>query len=152
MRLQKLTSGVCASLLLILGIQVLNSTHASAGCRDYPESVTEACVAQNLAEEQARQGSYAAEQAARQAEAAQAAIDNANRDAAARAATQAADAALPADDCSRSTNKFLQSCIDAATEKARLENEAKNAADVAATKAADALLQKMTANVQQISY
>ena len=26
-----------------------------AGCRDYPESVTPACAAQNLAEEQARQ-------------------------------------------------------------------------------------------------
>ena len=149
---RKFISGVSASLLLILGIQFINPTAASAGCRDYPESVTEACAAQNLAEEQARQIAYAAEMAARQAAADQAAIDNANRDAAARAATQAADAALPADDCSRSTNKFLQSCIDAATEKARLENEAKNAADVAATKAADALLQKMTANVQQISY
>lgn len=31
---------------------------AQAGCRDYPESVTDACVAQNLAEEQARQAEY----------------------------------------------------------------------------------------------
>ncbi len=94
---RKLISVVCASLLLILGIQLLNPTVASAGCRDYPESVTEACAAQNLAEEQARQIAYAAEMAARQAAADQAAIDNANRDAANRAATQAADAAT----CSR---------------------------------------------------
>jgi hypothetical protein len=80
---RKFISGVCASLLLILGIQFINATVASAGCRDYPESVTEACVAQNLAEEQARQiASMPRSKPHRQAEAAQAAIDNANRDAA----------------------------------------------------------------------
>lgn len=95
---KKLAPAVCASLLLILGIQFLNPTAASAGCRDYPESVTPACEAQNMAEQQARQ---IAEQATRQAREDQAAIDNANRAAADRAATQAADSALAPDDCSR---------------------------------------------------
>ena len=68
---RKLISGVCVSLLLILGIQFLNPTAASAGCRDYPESVTPACEAQNMAEQQAMQIAQAAEQAARQAAATQ---------------------------------------------------------------------------------
>jgi hypothetical protein len=41
--------------LLTTGFLVSNTQIAVAGCRDYPESVTPACAAQNLAEEQARQ-------------------------------------------------------------------------------------------------
>lgn len=36
---------------------------ANAGCRDYPESITPGCVAQNLAEEQARQAADSAKRA-----------------------------------------------------------------------------------------
>jgi hypothetical protein len=41
--------------LLTAGFLVSNTQIAVAGCRDYPESVTPACAAQNLAEEQTRQ-------------------------------------------------------------------------------------------------
>ena len=41
--------------LLTAGFFLSNTQTATAGCRDYPESVTPACAAQNLAEEQARQ-------------------------------------------------------------------------------------------------
>jgi hypothetical protein len=41
--------------LLTAGFLVSNTQTATAGCRDYPESVTPACAAQNLAEQQARQ-------------------------------------------------------------------------------------------------
>ena len=41
--------------LLTAGFLLSNTQTATAGCRDYPESVTPACAAQNLAEEQARQ-------------------------------------------------------------------------------------------------
>ena len=41
--------------LLTAGFLVSNTQTATAGCRDYPESVTPACAAQNLAEEQTRQ-------------------------------------------------------------------------------------------------
>ena len=41
--------------LLTAGFLISNTQTATAGCRDYPESVTPACAAQNLAEEQARQ-------------------------------------------------------------------------------------------------
>jgi hypothetical protein len=41
--------------LLTAGFLVSNTQSAVAGCRDYPESVTPGCAAQNLAEEQARQ-------------------------------------------------------------------------------------------------
>ena len=45
-----------ASLLLSVITPIFIATpSATAGCRDYPESITPACVAQNLAEEQARQ-------------------------------------------------------------------------------------------------
>jgi hypothetical protein len=50
-----LTIAISAAAFLILFPQ-----QANAGCRDYPESVTPACVAQNLAEEQIRQAEYAA--------------------------------------------------------------------------------------------
>ena len=41
--------------LLSTGFVFTSAPVANAGCRDYPESVTPACAAQNLAEEQARQ-------------------------------------------------------------------------------------------------
>ena len=41
--------------LLSTGFVFTSAPVANAGCRDYPESVTPGCVAQNLAEEQARQ-------------------------------------------------------------------------------------------------
>jgi len=45
-----------ASLLLSVITPIFIATpSATAGCRDYPESITPGCVAQNLAEEQARQ-------------------------------------------------------------------------------------------------
>ena len=45
-----------ASMLLSVITPIFIATpSAIAGCRDYPESITPGCVAQNLAEEQARQ-------------------------------------------------------------------------------------------------
>ena len=41
--------------LLSSGFLISSTPVANAGCRDFPESVTPACAAQNLAEEQARQ-------------------------------------------------------------------------------------------------
>ena len=41
--------------LLTAGFLLSNTQTATAGCRDYPESVTPACEAQNMAEEKARQ-------------------------------------------------------------------------------------------------
>ena len=41
--------------LLSSGFLITSTPIANAGCRDFPESVTPACAAQNLAEEQARQ-------------------------------------------------------------------------------------------------
>ena len=41
--------------LLSSGFLITSTPVANAGCRDFPESVTPACAAQNLAEEQARQ-------------------------------------------------------------------------------------------------
>jgi hypothetical protein len=56
------------------------------------------------------------------------------------AATLTADAALPVDDCKRSTNRLLQRCVDAATESARLASEAADTAEKAAVAEADSLL------------
>lgn len=53
---------------------------ANAGCRDFPESVTPLCAAQNLAEEQARQAEAAQAQIAATAAAEEAARANAERD------------------------------------------------------------------------
>jgi len=62
-----------ASLLLSVITPIFIATpSATAGCRDYPESITPGCVAQNLAEEQARQ-------VADQAKRAQDLIDAENR-------------------------------------------------------------------------
>jgi len=41
--------------LLTAGFLLSNTQTATAGCRDYPESVTPACEAQNMAEEKSRQ-------------------------------------------------------------------------------------------------
>lgn len=49
----KLKLTFLATLVMIAGL--LTTAPAQAGCRDYPESITPGCVAQNLAEEQARQ-------------------------------------------------------------------------------------------------
>ena len=115
--------------LILLSLSFPGIQSAQAGCRDYPDSVTPECVAQNLAEAAVLQEAYAAEQAARQVEAERAAIANAERDAQDRAATAAVDAGLAADDCARSTNRYLQSCLDAQTAKAAAENAATNAAE-----------------------
>ena len=121
-----------------LNLSVLPS--ASAGCQDYPESVTPECVATNLALEKLRQEAYEAAQAAKRIQEEQTARDNAAKDAADREATRAADNALAPDDCARSTNRYLQSCVDAEVEKARIANEAKDDANRAATAAADSAL------------
>ena len=47
--------------LLSAGFLITATPVANAGCRDYPESITPACVAQNLAEEQARAAAYEAQ-------------------------------------------------------------------------------------------
>ena len=49
--------------LLSTGFVFTSAPVANAGCRDYPESVTPGCVAQNLAEEQARQAADVAKRA-----------------------------------------------------------------------------------------
>ena len=62
MKLRAAISGSVVSILaasLLIGI----SQPAFAGCRDFPESVTPECVAQNLAEEKARQVDTAAQMA-----------------------------------------------------------------------------------------
>jgi hypothetical protein len=126
---------IFAFLLSSLNLTVLPS--ANAGCQDYPESVTPECAAANLAIAKLAQEAYEAAQAAKRIQEEQTARDNAAKDAADRAATTAADSALAPDDCARSTNRFVQSCIDTAVEKARIANEEKNTADNAATVAAD---------------
>ncbi len=49
--------------LLSAGFLFTSTPVANAGCRDYPESITPGCVAQNLAEEQARAAADAAKRA-----------------------------------------------------------------------------------------
>ena len=49
--------------LLSTGFVFTSAPVANAGCRDYPESITPGCVAQNLAEEQARQSADVAKRA-----------------------------------------------------------------------------------------
>jgi hypothetical protein len=118
------TLKVIAFALFVTSINFVSSPIANAGCQDYPESVTPICVAENLAIAKLAQEAYEAEQVLKQQQVEQAARDNAAKDAADRAATIAADNALAPDDCARSTNRFLQRCIDIAVEKARMENEA----------------------------
>ncbi len=115
----------------------VSSPTANAGCQDYPESITPICVAENLAIAKLAQEAYEAAQIAKRLQEEQTARDNAAKDAAERAATIATDNALAPDDCARSTNRYLQRCIDIAVEKARIENENKSAADRAAIIAAD---------------
>jgi len=123
--------------LLLSSINFISAPAANAGCQDYPESTTPACVAENLAIAKLAQEAYEAAQAARRLQEEQTARDNAAKDAADRAATIAADNALAPDDCARSTNRYLQRCIEIETARAVAENEAKSAADRAATLAAD---------------
>ena len=59
---------------------LIQANPANASCRDYPESVTPACVAQNLAEEQARQAAEEARRAKEIADAEKRAQDQAQRD------------------------------------------------------------------------
>ena len=49
--------------LLSTGFVFTSAPAANAGCRDYPESITPGCVAQNLAEEQARAAADVAKRA-----------------------------------------------------------------------------------------
>jgi hypothetical protein len=123
--------------LLVSSINFVSAPVANAGCQDYPESTTPACVAENLAIAKLAQEAYEAAQVARRLQEEQTARDNAAKDAADRAATIAADNALAPDDCARSTNRYLQRCTDIETARAVAENEAKSAADRAATLAAD---------------
>jgi hypothetical protein len=62
-------------------------------------------------------------------------LANEAADLADKAAVAEADSLLAVDDCKRSTNKFLQSCIDAAVAKAKAENDAVQAAEAAAQNA-----------------
>jgi hypothetical protein len=126
-----------AFVLLLSSINFVSAPAANAGCQDYPESTTPACVAENLAIAKLAQEAYEAAQVARRLQEEQTARDNAAKDAADRAATIAADNALAPDDCARSTNRYLQRCTDIETARAVAENEAKSAADRAATLAAD---------------
>jgi hypothetical protein len=126
--------------LLLTSLNLVSIPTANAGCQDYPESVTPICVAENLAIAKLAQEAYEAAQIARRLQEEQTARDNAAKDAADRAATIAADNSLAADDCARSTNRYLKRCADIEVEKARIANEAKDAADRAATAAADSKL------------
>ena len=123
--------------LLLSSINFISAPAANAGCQDYPESTTPACVAENLAIAKLAQEAYEAAQVARRLQEEQTARDNAAKDAADRAAILAADNALAPDDCARSTNRYVQRCVDIETARAVAENEAKSAADRAATLAAD---------------
>jgi hypothetical protein len=133
----RLTVKLLSFLLLLASINFVVLPSANAGCQDFPESVTPQCVAENLALAKLAQEAYEAAQVAKRLQEEQAARDNAAKDAAERAAKDAADTALSPDDCARSSNRYLQRCIDASVEKARLANEAKDAAERAATAAAD---------------
>jgi len=59
---------------------IIQVTPANASCRDYPESVTPACVAQNLAEQQAYQAAEEARLAKQIADAEKRAQDQAQED------------------------------------------------------------------------
>jgi hypothetical protein len=126
---------IFSTLLLSLNFSTIPA--ANAGCQDYPESITPECVAENLAIAKLAQEAYEAAQIAKRLQEEQTARDNAAKDAADRAATIAADNALAPDDCARSTNRYLQRCVDIEVERARLANEARSATELAATLAAD---------------
>ena len=97
-------------LLLSLTLLQVIPTTAHASCADFPDSTTDACIAENLAAEQARQAAYAAKQAA-DAAAVQAAADAQRAQQAADDAARAAAASgLPADSCGRPENSGSNKC------------------------------------------
>jgi hypothetical protein len=110
----------------------LTPNSAFASCAEYPDSVTPACVAENLLVEQARQAAYAAEQVRRQAESDAAAATQRAQQAAEEAARAASDALLPPDSCDRLVNYGTNVC----TEKRIAESSAKAAALAAKQQAA----------------
>ena len=122
---------------LLTSLNLVSIPSANAGCQDYPESVTPICVAENLVIAKLAQEAYEAAQIAKRLQEEQTARYWAEKDAADRAATIAADNALAPDDCARSTNRYTLRCANIESEKARIANEAKDAADRAATAAAD---------------
>ena len=114
---KKLSSGLTLGAILL---SLMTPTSAQAGCLDYPESVTDACVAQNLADEQARQAEY-------QQRAAQEQIDAQRR---AEQAQQEQFVANGSRSCSLPENASSPSCISEnlayeqqrqAQEKARMD-------------------------------
>jgi hypothetical protein len=114
---KKLNAVIAASVMVLA---LLATTSAQAGCRDYPESVTDACISQNLAEEQARQAEY-------QQRAAQELLDAQRR---AEQAQQEQFVANGSRSCSLPENASSPSCVienlayeqqRQAQEKARLE-------------------------------
>ena len=97
-------------LLLSLTLLQVIPTTAHASCAEFPDSTTDACIAENLAAEQARQAAYAAKQAA-DAAAVQAAADAQRAQQAADDAARAAAASgLPADSCGRPENSGSNKC------------------------------------------
>lgn len=97
-------------LLLSLSLLQVIPTTAHASCAEFPDSTTDACIAENLAAEQARQAAYAAKQAA-DAAAVQAAADAQRAQQAADDAARAAAASgLPADSCGRPENSGSNKC------------------------------------------
>lgn len=124
-------------LFMLASLNLTSIGSASAGCQDFPESVTPECVIENLAIAKLMQEAYEAAQIAATIRSEQVARENAARDEAERAAIIAADNALAPDDCRRSTNRWVQRCSDIEVERARLANEAIDAARRAATLAAD---------------
>jgi hypothetical protein len=110
-------------IFLLASLNLSTIPSAIAGCQDYPQSVTPECVLENLAIAKLLEEKRKADEVEGQRKADEAARYWAEKSAADRAATTAADNALAPDDCARSTNTFLQRCVDARTEKARAENE-----------------------------
>jgi len=111
-------------IFLLASLNLSTIPSAIAGCQDYPQSVTPECVLENLAIAKLLEEKRKADEVEGQRKVDEAARYWAEKSAADRAATTAADNALAPDDCARSTNTSLQRCIDARTEKARVENEA----------------------------
>jgi hypothetical protein len=87
--------------LLSTGFVFTSAPVANAGCRDYPESVTPGCVAQNLAEEQARQAADTLQRA-------QDLIDAENRAKAQAAQQYAAEGSRP---CSVYPASITAACV-----------------------------------------
>ena len=105
--------------LLSTGFVFTSTPVANAGCRDYPESVTPGCVAQNLAEEQARQAADTLQRA-------QDLIDAENRAKEQAAQQYAAEGSRP---CSVYPASITAACaaenlIDAAKKSAAMDEKA----------------------------